>query len=362
MKHFRGLWTLGLLSLLLCSWSAPAQTWQNDRYHVSMQTPTDWPAMSKALLAQTNAQISHVTGRGFIAGYALNETDTLVFPYMLVQFKPYTALPEQVRPQAKLDERGRLELLYEMVGAFQQRGPLPETIDTPQFTDRFGNDIARLTRLEDDGRFDFTGKIPHEVGQDPIRYHTHGIFGKDGIAMVSVFTIEDFSGLTYVIQNEMRTLAFDQGFGGDALPDEPAIPEANTEPIAEPTDQSTQPTEAQPAPEVEETTAKPEADPAVNEPDEPIVPLNPATGHADSTALILILSLLGAALFAAALIAWFVAHQKAQAQRERKRARLERLHANQSAAQIPPQPRPAQPPTAQARGSNDRQRRGTTRS
>lgn len=350
MTHIRHFWVLSLLSLLFCTWSATAQTWENDRYHLSMQQPTDWLPMSKALLAQTNATISHVTGRGFIAGFALNEADTLVFPYMLVQFKPYTALPSHARPTAKLDERGKLELLYTLVGAFGRHGPLPQTIDTPQFIDRFGSDLAQLVRLEDDGRFDFTGKIPHQAGQDPIHYHTHGIIGKDGIALASVFTIEDFTGLTYVIQNDMRTLSFAQGFTADALPDQPPQPDP-------PSITNTDPT----PPAIQASPAEPSAAPTPGDNEPSVAVTNTARGQTDATALIIILSLLGACLVAAALIIWILAHQKAQAQRERRRERLHRLHANQSAAQLQQPPQPTQPTTARAPGSGSRQRHRTPR-
>lgn len=362
MNTFRGIVLLSLLALLLGENVSAAETWEDERYQLSMQAPTDWTAMSKALLATTNAQVSHLTGRGFIAGYALSDTDTLVFPYMLVQFKPYTALPEQYRPKAKLDEHDQLGLLYALVGAFRQKGPLPETIDTPQFIDQFGNEHARLVRLDDDGRFDFTGKIPHEQGQEPIRYHTHGIPGRDGIALVSVFTVEGFSGLTYVIQNEMRTLKFAKGLGMDALPDvapEPVEP-AEEEPGEVPVET------AQPQPIDEPVSEEPATEtniaPPTSEAEQPVEPANPSTGHADSGALVLILSLLGAVLFITILIVWFVTHQKAQAQRERRRARKERMLAAQSAAPVSKQPRPAAPPTARTHGSTDRQRHGTNRS
>ncbi|MFK7790049.1 MAG: hypothetical protein AB8C95_11240 [Phycisphaeraceae bacterium] len=359
MTYFRGFWVFSFLLLLLCASSTNAQTWQNDRYHLSMEQPTDWPPMSKALLAQANAQISHITGRGFIAGFALNESDTLVFPYMLVQFKPYAAMPKQYRPAAKLDEQGRLQLLYALVGAFREQGRLPETIDTPQFIDRFRNKHAQLTRLEDDGRFDFTGKIPHKAGQVPIQYHTHGMIGKDGIAMVSVFSVEDFSGLTYVIQNGMRTLAFDTGFGGDALP--------AFAPRPDPVDEATPPATSDgrkpevPVSEAVIETAENALDAEESETVATVTTAGP--GRADSTALIIILCTLGAGLIAVAMIVWLITHQKAKAQRERRRIRMERLHASQrasAAAPVQPPPRPAAPVKGQSRGSNDRQRHGTT--
>lgn len=364
MTRFRGIGFLLLLTTLLLAHHASAEDWQSDRYHLSMQGPADWPVMSDTVLAQTNAQVSHVTGRGFIAGYALRETNTLVFPYLLVQYKPYTALPEQVRPLAKLNEHDQLELLYTMVGAFRQKGPLPDTIDAPQFMDRFGNDHARLNRLEDDGRFDFAGKIPHEEGQDPIRYHTHGIFGKDGIAMVSVFAIDDFNDLAQHIGNEMRTLEFANGFGMAALPDEPPLPEpepettepAVTEPeVAEP---EVAETIEQPAPEPEaEVTEAPLADAA----DEPTQATQEAEHPGDSTALVIILSVLGVALLAVVIIVWYVTHKKAQAQRERRRARRERMLAAQGSVQVSNQPRPAAS-KAKSPGSTGRHRHGTTRS
>lgn len=353
MTRTQGTGVLTLFTLLLfCAWHSDAQAWQDERYHLSMQQPGDWLPMNADLIAQTNAQVSHVTGRGFIAGYALRDTTTLVFPYMLIQYKPYTALPKDYRPQAKLGEQGKLELLYALVGAFRQRGPLPDNIDTPQFIDRFGNDHARLTRLEADGRFDFAGKIPHEVGQDPIRYHTHGVLGKDGIAFTTVFTIDDYAALTPLINNEMRSLAFAEGLGYDALPDEaPASVEEEAvttpQPVEEVPIAETQTTPSEAATETE-TAASPE-------------PANPATPPADSTALIIILSLLGIGLVAAAFIAWYVAHQKAQARREHNRARRERLRASQSTAQVSNQPRPASP-KARSHGSSDRHKHGTTRS
>jgi hypothetical protein len=354
--------------LMLCAWQSPAQTWEDERYHISMQRPGDWLPMSAELIAQTNAQVSHVTGRGFIAGYALRDTSTLVFPYMLVQFKPYTSLPEESRPLAKLDERGQLKLLYDLVGAFRQKGSLPVDIDTPQFIDRFGNDHARLTRLEiEEGRFDFAGKIPHEAGEDPIRYHTHGVFGKDGIAITTVFTIDDYAALTPLINSEMRTLAFANDYGLAALPD--VAPEPIEDPATDPTETPAETVEDKPVPieqpdedePVAEADTDVEATPIETEAEGAPQPANPSTGHADSTALIIILSLLGVGLVAAALISWLVAHKKAQARRERSRARRERMQANQGTTQVSNQPRPASP-KAQSHGSSDRQRRGTTRS
>lgn len=363
MAPFRGIGLLIVLSLLFSATHADAQAWENERYHLSMQSPADWVTMNDALLAQTNASVSHVTGRGFIAGYALRDTNTLVFPYMLVQFKPYAALPERYRPLAKPDEHGQLELLYAMVGAFRQRGELTDDIDTAQFIDRFGNDHARLNRLDEDGRFDFAGKIPHEVGQDPIRYHTHGVFGKDGIAMVSVFAIDDFSSLNEVIQGPMRTLQFANAFALDALPDEPPQPEPADEPTSEPADNQddqSQPTDA--ATELQ-TPEEPQAQPTDTAPDEPIVVANDSVSQADSTALIVILSLLGVGLIAAVFITWFVTHKKAQAKRERQRARRERILAAQAgSAPANSQPRPAAPPRAKSPGSSDRRTHGTTRS
>ena len=360
---------LALISLLLlCATSSSAETWQDERYQLSMKSPSEWVAMSPGLLARTNAQVSHLTGRGFIAGYALNESDTLVFPYLLVQFKPYTSLPEQYRPASKLDERARLELIYALVGAFREKGPLPADIDTPQFINRFSSRHATLTRHEDDGRFDFTGKIPNQGGSEPIEYHTHGIFGKEGIALVSVFSIDNFSGLTYVTDNDMRTLAFAEGFGADALPDQPPAVEpdpATSEPPATDGPDTTEPkpeaTAAEEKP-VDETEAAVAETPGAEETPDPV---NPSTGKADSTALIVILSLLGVFLFAAAFIAWFIAHKQAQAKRERNRARRERreqMQAGQTAAAVKQAPRPTEQAKARSHGSSGRQKRGRTRS
>lgn len=357
-----------LATLLLCATSAAAEGWQDERYHLSMQSPNDWVAMSPELLARTNAQVSHLTGRGFIGGYSLVESTTLVFPYMLVQFKPYASLPEQYRPAAKMSERDRLGLIYALVGAFREKGPLTQDIDTPQFIDRFGSSHATLTRHDDDGRFDFTGKIPHEDGPEPIQYHTHGVFGNDGIALVSVFTVEEFAGLGPVIDNEMRSLKFAEGYGADALPD--ALPDEP--PVVEPEPESTDEPEAD-APEATdpETDQADTQEPATNETetlageaetDETPTPANTSTGEADATALIIILSLLGVILVAAAFIAWLMAHKKAQAERERRRARRERMQAAQGTTQVENKPRPAGKIKGRSHGSSDRQRRGRTRS
>lgn len=289
MAFFRSAALISLITLTLFAAQTHADTWQDDRYKMSMQVPEDWLPMRETLLAQTNAQVSHLTGRGFIAGYATAETDTLVFPYILVQFKPYSALPAQVRPTAKLDERGQLELLYALVSAFREKGPLPQTIDTPQFIDQFGNNHARLIRLEADGRFDFTGKIPHEKDQVPILYHTHGILGKDGIALVSVFTVDNFTGVNSVIQEQMRTLGFAKGQGIDALPDEPPAPEpepVTPEPIAEP-EPEPKPQPVPAAPIEPASPAEPTAGAEPTETDE--AEANASVDNpGDSTALILI--------------------------------------------------------------------------
>ncbi|MEO0476029.1 MAG: hypothetical protein AAF085_08705 [Planctomycetota bacterium] len=353
-------------ALLLCATSAAGEGWQDERYQLSMQSPNDWVAMSPELLARTNAQVSHLTGRGFIGGYSLVESTTLVFPYMLVQFKPYVSLPEQYRPAAKMNERDRLGLIYALVGAFREKGPLTEDIDTPQFIDRFGSSHATLTRHEDDGRFDFTGKIPHEAGTEPIRYHTHGVFGKDGIALVSVFTVEEFGGLGPVIDNEMRSLKFAEGYGADALPDEPPVVTPEPEPESTDKPEAVEPETAEPEPDQADTqeTATDETEALADkaETDEAPTLANPSTGEADATALIVILGLLGVFLVAAAFIAWLVAHKKAKAERERRRARRERMQAAQGTTQVEKKPRPAEPIKGRSHGSSDRQRRGRTRS
>ncbi|MEM6506514.1 MAG: hypothetical protein AAF711_13815 [Planctomycetota bacterium] len=365
MTIYRGIRALPwFTTLLLCAQALHAETWQDERYQLSMTSPDSWVAMSPALLAKTNAQVSHLTGRGFIAGFAFNETDTLTFPYMLVQFKPYASLPDEYRPEAKPDEYGKLKLVYALVKSFQQR-PLTEAIDTPQFIDQYGSSHARLIRLEDD-RFDFTGKIPHETGAEPIRYHTHGVIGKEGVGLVSVFTVENFSGLTYVIDNEMRTLAFASGVSMSAMPDKPPAPvptpnetpaeqaEAETAGPAEPL----RPTPVQPGPisaqedaEIEAALSESENTTATTE--------NPG----NSAALVIILSLLGVGLLAAVFIAWYATHKKALARKARSRARRERLQASQNSAPSQSRPpRPTKPATARSRGSTGRRSSGTTRS
>lgn len=340
MTHRR--WTAALalvICVLLTGSAAWAEDWQSDRYHLSMQGPNQWEPMDAALIAKANAQVSHVTGRGFIAGFALYDSDTLLFPYLLVQFKPYDAMPEADRPAAQLDERGKLELLYKLI-PFGQRGPLPEGIDTPQFIDRFGNPHARLVRLEDDGRFDFAGKIPHETGGDPIRYHTHGLIGKDGVALATVFSIEAFDDLAPVIANELRTLRFDEGFGFAALPEAPppGEPTDNDDPRTGDNNAAT-PGSASPGDNTADEAANEATDPTKNKANPPPRP--------DTATLFWIIGLLVGVLVVAGAIVAIITHQKAKAKRERARARRERLQASRGSASVNGQPT-MHPPTRQA--------------
>ncbi|MGB0767535.1 MAG: hypothetical protein ACPGYV_07470 [Phycisphaeraceae bacterium] len=356
MAAFRGIRTLLALLFVASAGTAHADTWQHERYHLLMQRPGDWVAMSDALLMQANAKVSHLTGRGYIAGFVYHDANTLVFPYMLVQFKPYQALPADSRPTATLDERAHLDLLYALVGEFRKNGPLPATIDTPQFIDRHGTKHARLIRLDNDGRFDFTGVIPHAAGQTPIRYHTHGIAGRDGLALVSVFSVENFDSLDEVIQNEMRTIAFDEGFGMDALPTEAALKTdhdhaSQNEPISNETT----------PPVVSGDSFDDQLDPEQRDPTE-ADPSEDVANPGNATAMFLILGIFGSLMFVIILVAGYVTHQRTKARRMRRIEHRERMLAAQSSARSKMQPRRTEPATAGSRGSSGRRKRGTSRS
>ena len=322
-----------LLLLLLVVHTAPAQPWEQADTHLSMQAPESWQPFDTELLTTANQQVRHVTGHQFIAGYALsNNTGTrLVFPYLLIQFKPYTDLPEDQRPDAKLDTAGKLTLISHVVDALRLKQPLPPTIDLQTFASQHNSELIQITGLTDDGRFDLAGSIASSNGQDPIRYHTHGVIGKEGVALVSVFESERFDALGPVIEGPLRTLAFAQGFAYADLPDTPptdpepdhaagtANPAADVGPDAADTAPADPTAKAQTPQQDNISSASPAAkngDPA------PASMLEDS--QPDGGALVAVLIALGVAMLAAVVVVVIVTHKQAQAKRERARARRER--------------------------------------
>jgi len=333
---------LALALLFVCALPASAEPWQAEDAPLSMQPPAAWGEFEPSLLETANEQVRHVTGRSFIAGYAHSTSagTTLIFPYLLIQYEPYADLPEADRPAAKLDLPGKLELLTRVVDAMRPAENLPESIDIETFAQQFGSDLLRPLAMTDDGRFDLAGTIPAVDGADPIRYHTHGVFGKEGVAMVTVFAGEQFEELGPVIEGPLRTLQFDEGFAYADLPDAPPAsdatgddadadgdtsddtPDAETQGPAttddtdDVDDSGTQKTDATSESE-DQADAKTTPQEAGDEAD--------AQAGRSSGALVMILVVLGVALMVVVGIAAFVTHRQAQAKRERARARRERL-------------------------------------
>ena len=320
-----------LVQALLLSIALPAsaERWADADLHLSLEAPQDWQPFDPSLLDTANKQVRHVTGHRFIAGYALNNNtgSTLVFPYLLIQFKPYTELIEADRPTAGLTTRDKLILLSRLIEAFKISEPLPESIDIDAFASKFNSELIKLVSLTDDGRFDLTGTIrPQNNDSDfLIHYHTHGVIGKDGIAIVSLFESERFEALAPLIQGALRTLSFDPGFTIAELP----------APVLEPADPTSPDTNANPGDE----QPKPDSpDPDVTTPDQLAAPsqadnnddnaadtsTTPTTPPADSSALIIVLAVLGVTLMGVVTVIVVITHKQAQTKRERARARRER--------------------------------------
>lgn len=319
--------------LLTTSISTPAAAWESERHGMSLQAPDGWHAMSDALLDTANASIRHVTDRGFIGGYGQYAGNQLLFPYMLVQFKSYDDIYEGTRPTHQLGERDKLALICNMIPQFGDSSSLPEDIDSPQFFEQYGSKYARLTRLETDGRFDFMGSMPHSGGEKTIAYHTHAVIGKDGFAVVTLFFEKQNIEIDQIINEDMRTLSFAEGFDYAALP-KPPPPSMYSEP----------------------TDADAEASADANEDDAQVS--NTAEEPANkpnATAAIIIIATLIAGFLCIAMIIWYLNHQKAQARKERARERRARLqgapattpqqHAPRSTTKTPGQAtrRPASP-------------------
>ncbi|MFN3167941.1 MAG: hypothetical protein ACE37H_12855 [Phycisphaeraceae bacterium] len=335
---------LAFALLAVCVGPVRAQAWQTEDGRLSMQPPAEWDAFEPSLLEAANKQVRHVTGRSFIAGYARGTSagTTLIFPYLLVQYEPYADLPEADRPASKPDLPGKLELLTRIVDAMKPADDLPDAIDLETFAQQFGSELVRPLAMTDDGRFDLAGDIPTQDGSEPIRYHTHGVMGKDGVAMVTVFGGERFDQLDPVIQGPLRTLAFAEGHAYADLPDAPPPgdgPDAESSDGGTPGTEPAEPDAQAPAGPGDSTDADAQdADGSSQGGDKTgagAVTTNGGHG-ADAPAersigaLILILAVMGVVMFAVVGIVVFVTHQKAQARRERARARRERLEQSAS--------------------------------
>lgn len=322
-----------LLMVAVCAaGEAFAQGWDAPEHHLSMQPPEQWKAFDTPLLDFANQNVRHITGEGFIAGYGLQVGgETLIFPYLLIQYKPYDKLPEEHRPTARLDLQGRLTLMVRMLERFRLKDELPKTIDFEAFAEKYSKAHIQFIGFTDDGRFDITGELPSETGTDPIRYHTHGVMGKSGVAMVTLFAGSGFDEMGPVISGPLRSLAFEAGHSYTDLPEPaPVDPDAAT-PSGEEPDEPTTPDQAEPQtpPTDPPAEANKDGSPAAkpdNTPEQPTEP-DAASAERDSTALTILLSALGVALVVVVGIVALVTHRQAQARRERARARRERREA-----------------------------------
>ncbi len=311
---------------LIASATAAGEAWESPDHPISMQPPEAWIAFAPDVLDLANNQVRHVTGHRFIAGYGLraNSGNMLIFPYLLVQYKPYSDLPKPMRPTHKLDDQGKLLLLDRVVNALKFEPPPTASVDLDAYLAEQASDYIRVTRVDGDGRFDLAGTIPSFEGSDPIHYHTHGVMGREGVALVSLFASEQFEELTPLIDGPMRTLAFDQGAAYADLPDEPPtpdpadadVPPANQQVEPDPASSRAEgdandrtPTQAQPDPQPKEQAEAGQA---------------PTPDTPDSSTLLIVLGVLGLVAIAVFAIVIFISHKQAEARRERARERRER--------------------------------------
>ncbi|MEM9415459.1 MAG: hypothetical protein AAGA29_08290 [Planctomycetota bacterium] len=303
--------------------------WEDEMYGLRMDEPGHWFAMSEALLGRTNQEVRHITGGvPFLAGYQPYEAERLVFPYMLVQFMPYTELPEPYRPQYRLGEYGMLQLISRLVPAIQAPDPLPELTNTHNYARAYGGELVRLDHLDPDGRFVLIGTIPMADGQGRIAYYTVGALGREGVAYMTIFTrdprdhlvesemfqVEFFGELLPVIESMGTALAFigDAGWTG--------LPERDPEEVAG----SLSP--GDPAPGDGSPTKIPGAAPAPGPAGQ--IDGSPADlASVDATgslAMPIILGSLGLMAVLVVVVVVVLSHQKAARQREKARARRQR--------------------------------------
>lgn len=207
-----------LLVSLLPAFAAQAQ-WRSEDPPLSLTPPNGWSSMGGELLGHTNRTVSHVIDGPFIAGYQAYENQTLLFPYLLVQYVPYTTLEEAHRPTYRLDEPAQLQLIARLVGGLNAPVPLPEATTVDAFTRTYGTDQVRLVRLAGGGVFELAGALPLRDGSGQTDYVTVGKLGREGVAYVTVFSNEGAGGIDDVARGSLQTLAFGDGMGFDALPE-----------------------------------------------------------------------------------------------------------------------------------------------
>lgn len=285
-------------------------------YKFGLKFPAGWNEFDEELMLYANEKVQHLTGLGYVAGASkkISASTALVFPYMLVQFRPYSNIDhlQNVRPTSSLmTDHQKLMLLLWMTFAFDIEGNLPPNTTIDQFKANYSTDRSRLVAFNGD-RFDITGVIPYQDKSGFIQYHTHGVLGKDGIANVTVFATQDFDRLAPIIDGTMRTLAFDHEASLAALP---ATPPAQTAPAPA---NSAQPGTNAAAPGAPATAS------GTNQPNNAGVPATQAVQN-DSSVLWIIIGALGFVLVVIVAIVAMVTHQNAKAKRQRVAARRARI-------------------------------------
>jgi hypothetical protein len=223
-----------LALLLLIALPGRSQPWTDDAHHLTMTPPEQWMEMPGVVLDEARRSVRHITGEGYRGGYQFHDAQVLLFPYVLLQYTPYTTLPDAQRPTHQLDETGALQLIARLVPTFRAPDPLPAGINAAAFTEQTRSEMLSLARFEPDGRFELTGRIPFAEGDGAIAYHTVGRLGRDGVAFATVFTDEDLALLMPVVERSLRTLAFTDGYGYTGLPEDAPDVAGFLPPVAEP--------------------------------------------------------------------------------------------------------------------------------
>jgi len=225
--------SLVLFSLLLPGPCAAAE-WRDNTHPISITPPSGWSAMGVALLADTNRSVRHITPWPYLAGFQASDGDTLIFPYVLVQYLPYSELPWHQRPVYQLDEYDTLQFLARLVRFWQADDPLPEGMDELAFSQAYDCETVRLVEINEDGSFLLGGSIPEQQGRARIEYRTLGRIGREGVAFATVFTNEGISAIGRVLPQTLSSLAFPEGMGFLALPEHKTVDAGYLPPAAEP--------------------------------------------------------------------------------------------------------------------------------
>ena len=220
--------------LLLAALPGRSQPWTDETHHLTMTPPERWNAMPGVVLNEARQSVRHVTGGGYLGGYQFNDARVLLFPYVLIQYTPYTTLDDNQRPTHQLDEFETLELIARLVPTLRAPDPLPEGMDLAAFTEQTRSATLSLARVDDGGGFELTGQIPFANGEGAITYYTVGRLGRSGVAYATVFTEEDIAALMPVAEHSLRTLAFTDGHGFTELPQDAPGVAGFLPPVAEP--------------------------------------------------------------------------------------------------------------------------------